>query len=164
MKKKILYLALSALVFLGFIIFNIRVKAEHFLNDEEIEVFLNDFMPKVDETLMAYNDESYRNFYKYYAKRRLAKTESIFKATWVNGYKREYGDLLAKTLIKDKCNFNKINPLLYYIAEFEKTKNSEIKVIFIKEKGEYKIFHIRFDPTGKDYEEYWNKRSVGTKK
>lgn len=158
MRNKRTIWIIAIMMFLAFVIFSIRVKADNSLSEQERKTFLKEFLPEIDETLKAYNEEDYHGFYKYYAKRRLAKTEAIFIATWVDGYKRQYGNLVSKTFIQDKSNFNEVNPLLYYRAEFQKTENAEIKVIFVKEKGAYKIFHIRFDPTGKDYDEYWKNR------
>ncbi len=99
----------------------------------------------VDRALTAYNKEDFNAFYRDFSTERLERTKSAFRAIWVDGYKQDFGNMISKELLENKCNFNTTYPLLKYKGKFAKNDNVTIKVIFSKENGQYKIFYIRFD-------------------
>ncbi|NQT32725.1 MAG: hypothetical protein HQ594_03520 [Candidatus Omnitrophica bacterium] len=122
------------------------LSAQDVLPEKEREEFIKEYSPIADEALKAYNEEDFKEFYKNFAKRRFARSEVIFRSTWIKGYEKGYGKLLSKELDLKGCSFNMVSPFLYYKAKFEKNDKAEIKVIFVEEGDTYKIFHVRFDP------------------
>lgn len=99
----------------------------------------------VDKALDAYNREDCGQFYSDFSSQRFEKGERAFRAIWVEGYKRDFGKMVSKQLDTGFCDINAVYPMLVYRAKFEKNDYVTIKVIFVKEGEDYKIFYIRFD-------------------
>jgi len=114
---------------------------------EKTQSFIEQYGPVVDEALNAYNNEDCKNFYKNFSKQRQGLTEEVFKAIWIDMYKRDFGNLISKKLIPEKCDLNTVCPLLVYRGKFEKNPDVIIKATFTKDDDspDYKLFYIRFD-------------------
>ena len=145
MKKKI-YIIIMSLFSLTFLS-SFHLFAQDMFTEEEALVFLRDHEPLINETLDSYNREDHNEFHKYFSQSRFGTTEKAFKTIWIDGYKDTFGSFVSKSLIHEKCSFNKVFPLLVYKGVFEKHDNVTIKISFIREDETegYKIFYLRFD-------------------
>jgi hypothetical protein len=119
--------------------------AQNKLAPDEVKIFLSRCEPLVTAALDAYNRENYKDFYRDFVSERLERSEKAFREIWVAGYKAQFGDIVSKELLRDKCNFNPTYPMLVYMGQFSRHPDVTIKAIFSKEGASYRIFYLRFD-------------------
>lgn len=113
---------------------------------EEWERFVSTHESIAEKALEAYNSDEAEAFAENFVPSRYKRTVRGFPFLWEDEYKGEYGEFLSKEIIPEKCNINKLYPMLTYKAVFEKNDNIGIRVVFAEEEGEYRIFYMRFDP------------------
>ncbi|MBL7157013.1 MAG: hypothetical protein ISS92_02495 [Candidatus Omnitrophica bacterium] len=124
-----------------------QVSSQEVSGEDQPQDFITEYKGLVDEALDAYNSGNSKDFYKNFSGQRLGLTDEVFRAIWIDGYKAQFGNLLSKELLPDKCDLNTICPLLTYRGKFDKNPDVIIKVTFVKDEGasSYKLFYIRFD-------------------
>lgn len=100
----------------------------------------------VNSALTAYNCGDYVKFYEYFAKQLEPITaEKYFKAIYIDGYKRNFGDFISKSLLLQESTLDPDFPMLVYKAKFSDCPNAKITVNFTKEYDNYRINRIVFD-------------------
>jgi hypothetical protein len=100
----------------------------------------------VNSALIAYNCEDCVKFYEYFAKQMEPITaEQYFKAVYIKGYKKNFGDFISKVLLPEESSFDPDFPMLVYMAQFSDCPKVKITVNFTKEYDNYRINRIEFD-------------------
>lgn len=120
--------------------------AEKNFTPQEWEAFVSLHQPIAEAALEAYNNDEAESFAENFVPSRYKRTLRGFPVLWEDEYKSEYGNFISKEIIPEKCNINKVYPMLTYKAKFEKNDKVGVRVVFALEDGEYRIFYMRFDP------------------
>lgn len=99
-----------------------------------------------NEALDGYNLGDYIKFYEFFTKTlKEIITQQYFQAVFIDGYKKEFGDIYSKELLLDKSNLDLDYPTLVYKAVFEKNNDILVTINFVNEYGAYRISHIKYD-------------------
>jgi len=124
-----------------------QVSSQEASGGDTLQDFIGENEGLIDEALDAYNSENSKDFYKNFSGQRFGLTDEVFRAIWIDGYKAQFGNLLSKKLLPDKCDLDTLYPLLAYKGKFDKNPDVTIKATFAKDEGSssYKLFYIRLD-------------------
>ncbi len=110
------------------------------------EYFVDSLEILANEALEGYNLEDYIKFYQYFSKDMSGLTsKEYFKAVFLDSYKKDLGDIIAKKLLAEKSFLDSNYPILVYNGTFEKANNVLVTINFEKEYDSYRISMIRFD-------------------
>jgi hypothetical protein len=112
----------------------------------DLEYLKNSLDLIAEKTFDAYNHKDHLAFFKYYSDSlRQLKTKEYFDNLFIAMYKKRFGDIVSKKLIKEKCILDSDHPSLVYEAVCTKYKNVLITVNFQKDPGNYRITRVAFD-------------------
>ncbi|MFN7976061.1 MAG: hypothetical protein U0166_27625 [Acidobacteriota bacterium] len=100
----------------------------------------------LDNALKAYNAQDAKAFYADYAKSLAGiATDQAFNTMYKDGYMKDLGKFVSKTMVKEKSVVTGDFPLMVFNAKFDKNEKVTLSCNFTKEDGNFKIMQIRFD-------------------